>query len=56
MTEENKDATVGAKITEEKRRKLRIVAAQRDTTVSDMLRKFIDEVIDQEEPVPVPEN
>lgn len=41
--------TVGAKVSREKRRQFRKIAADHDTTMSTLLRRKIDEVIEEAE-------
>lgn len=50
-TQGNGRVTVGAKIAEEKRRRLRVYAAKNDTTVSGLLRNKIDEILQQEDSI-----
>ncbi|GAA3882812.1 hypothetical protein [Haloarcula argentinensis] len=53
MSDGKKTESVGVKVTEEKRDQLRELAYQRRTTISELLRNEIDELLEEADEVPV---
>lgn len=43
------DASIGAKVDKETKKKLRVLAAMNDTTMSDMLRTIVEDKLEEEE-------
>ena len=52
MSSAKKTESVGVKVTEQKREQLRELAYQRRTTVSELLRSEIDELLDEADEIP----
>lgn len=56
MSSAKKTESVGVKVTEQKRENLRELAYERRTTVSELLRGKIDELLKEADEVPTPDD